>query len=113
MKYIVYPILKILLLLIVILIYICGQILHILWHLKPDKCLLKELAGEKFYCKTHRENFQTNWFDHRQLFKRYVVPKSLLQLFLWEITHYNNFEISKITKREEELYKEFCKNNKP
>lgn len=44
----------------------------------------------------------------------YVKPNHFeLPLILWEMTHYNDFEISKITEKEEELYKEFCKNNKP
>ena len=93
--------------------YICGQILHILWHLKPNKYLLKALVGNRFYCKSHRSNDYTKWFDHTCIYKRYVTPKSLFQLILWEMTHYNDFEIAKITEKEEELYKEFCKNNKP
>lgn len=113
MKYIVRLILKILLILLIILIYICGQTLHIIWHLKPDNCLLESIAGNKFYCRTHRSNLHTNWFDHRVTYKLYVTPKSLLQSILWEMTHYNDFEISKITKREKELYKKFCENNKP
>lgn len=113
MKYIVYPMLKILLLLIVILIYTGCQILHIMWHLKPNKHLLKKLIGNRFYCKTQRPNLHTKWFDHTLIYKLYVAPKSLFQLILWEMTHYNDFEILKITKREEELYKEFCKKIKP
>ena len=91
----------------------CAQILHISWHLKPKDDLLKSIVGERFYCKTQRPNFHTNWFDHRIMRRLYVAPKSLFQLILWEMTHYNNFEISSLTKREEELYKEFCKTNKP
>lgn len=113
MKYIVYPILKILLLIMIILLYLCGQVLHILWHLKSSKRLLEELVGNRFYCKTQRPNLHTRWFDHTRMYKIYVVPKSLFQLILWELTHYNDFEISKISKREEKLYQEFYEKNKP
>ena len=113
MKYIVYPILKLLLILLLILIYLFCQFFYMLWHLKPNNNLLKEMVGDRFYCKTHRSNFHTDWFYHNQMFKVSVVPKSLFQFILWEIKYYRDCEILEITKREEELYKEFCKVNHP
>ena len=113
MKYIVYPILKWLFILLLILIYTFSQFFYTLWHLKPNNNLLKEMVGNRFHCKTHRSSFHSNWFYHNQMFIVSVVPKSLFQFILWEITHYNNYEILEITKREEELYKEFCKVNHP
>ena len=113
MKYIVYPVLKLLLILFVILIYTFSQFFYILWHLKPNDNLLNTIVENRFYCKTHRSSFHSNWFYHNQMFIIYVVPKSLFQFILWEITHYNDYEILEVTKREEELYKEFCKVNHP
>lgn len=113
MKYIVYPILKLLLILLLIIIYTFCQFFYMLWHLKPNNNLLKAMTENRFYYKSHRLSFHNNWFHHDQIFSINVVPKSLFQLILWEITHYNNYEILEITKREEELYKEFCKVNHP
>lgn len=113
MKYIICPMLKIILLLLIIVFYGCNQILHILWHLKADKHLLKSMVGERFYYKSQRPNFHTKLFNHQVIYKIPIAPKSLLQLILWELTHYDDFEIVEITKKEEALYKEFCKNNKP
>lgn len=113
MKYIVYTILKLLFILLIIVWYAFSQFFYILWHLKPNNSLLEEMMGDRFYCKTHRTYFQTNWFQHDRMFKVSVVPKSLFQFILWEIKYYNNHEILEITKREEELYKEFCKVNRP
>ena len=113
MKYIIYPILKLLFILLIIVLYVFSQFFYILWHLKPNNSLLKEMMGNRFYCKTHRSNLHSNWFYHNQMFIVNIVPKSLFQLILWEIKYYNNREILEITKREEELYKEFCKVNHP
>lgn len=113
MKYIICPILKLLWILLIILIYTIYQFFYILWHVKPNKYALEEIVGNTFYCKSHRKRFHTNWFDHHLLFKVSVVPKSLFQLILWEIKYGKTHEITEITKREAELYKEFCKHNKP
>lgn len=113
MKYIVYPILKLLLILLITLIYTFCQFFYILWHLKPNNNLLKEMVGDRFYCVTHRPSLHSNWFYHDETLIVTVIPKSLFQLILWEIKYYNNHEVLEITKREKELYKEFCKVNHP
>lgn len=113
MKYIIYPILKLLLILLIILIYTFCQFFYMLWHLKPNNNLLKEMVGDRFYCETHRPNLQSNWFYPDETIIVTVIPKSLFQFILWEIKYYNNHEILEITKREKELYKEFCKVNHP
>lgn len=96
----------------VVLIYIFEQILHIFWHLKPNKNLLNGLLDGAYYCKTHRSNLNNKWFEHHNVFKVYVIPKSLLQFMIWALKYGLYSEIPEISKKEKELYEEFCKTNK-
>lgn len=112
MKYIIYPILKLIGILLLILIYTFSQFFYILWNLKPDKHLLEEIVNNKFYCKSRRSSFDTRWFEHNKTFRLSVVPKSLFQLILWEIKYSKTCEIPEITEKEKELYEEFCEHNK-
>ena len=114
MKYIIYPTLRLLLILLITITYSFGQIIHILWCLKPSEHLLGLIIGDRFYCKSHRSSFHTTYFERDRMYKLGIVPKSLFQFILWEIKYYNNHEIIEITKKENELYKEFfAKNYKP
>ena len=112
MKYLIIPIIKLLIWLGACIIYILMQIPYICWNLTTCPTLLNRLIGDRYWCRSHRNSFNSNSFNDNQLllFKLDVVPNSLFTFLIWLYKYGFDGEITELTEKEEKEYKRYQMN---
>lgn len=97
MKYLIIPIIKLLLWLSVCIMYIFIQISYICWHLTAysNSKLLNRLIGNQYWYRSPKDNI---------VFKKYVVPKSLFTFLIWLYKYGFDGEITELTEKEYKQY---------
>lgn len=111
MKYILLPILKLLLVILVAILYLGGQIINILWCLKPNPNLFKDLIGTDFWYRSHRHSIYSTCFVHTEWYKHIAVPNSLFEYMIWLLKYGFTGEVTELSKKESEVYQKFCENH--
>lgn len=108
MKYLIIPIFKILLWLMVMIFYTFNQILYIIWNLKPNKYLLQQmLKGDYYYYSARNEKGE---FYSTHLNKIIAITNSPLTYLKWIFKYGIYGEMTDITEVEKKALLDYIKN---
>lgn len=106
MKYIIVTAFKLLVWIFVMILCVLRQILHTIWHLKPEKHVLSNIITGDYYCYSARK---ANSAFSSSICKVNVTTNSPLKYLKWLFKYGLCGEMKDLTKKEREAYLEFYK----